>query len=40
MIEELLKIYKKNKKSIFILDIGTGSGCILLSILDELKNAR
>ena len=38
MIEELLKIYKKNKKSIFILDIGTGSGCILLSILDELKN--
>lgn len=31
--------YFKNK-SINILDIGTGSGCILLSILSELKNAR
>ena len=31
--------YFKNK-SINILDIGTGSGCILLSILKELKNAR
>jgi release factor glutamine methyltransferase len=31
--------YFKNK-SINILDIGTGSGCILLSILKELKKAR
>lgn len=31
--------YFKNK-SINILDIGTGSGCILLSMLKELKNAR
>ncbi len=34
MIHELIKIYK-NKK-INILDIGTGSGCILLSLLKEL----
>ena len=38
MIEKLLKIYKKNKKSIFILDIGTGSGCILLSFLVNSRN--
>ena len=31
--------YFKNKK-INILDIGTGSGCILLSILKELNNSR
>ena len=31
--------YFKNKK-INILDIGTGSGCILLSILRELNNSR
>ena len=31
--------YFKNK-SVKILDIGTGSGCILLSILKELKNAK
>ena len=31
--------YFKNK-SINILDIGTGSGCILLSILQEIKNSR
>tara|TARA_B100001123_G_scaffold54984_1_gene58281 strand:+ start:233 stop:1072 length:840 start_codon:yes stop_codon:yes gene_type:complete len=42
--ETELLIYKvvdffKNKK-INILDIGTGSGCILLSILKELKNSR
>ena len=35
MVEKIIKIFK-NKK-IFILDIGTGSGCILLSILEELK---
>ena len=42
--ESELLIYKvvnfyKNKK-INILDIGTGSGCILLSILKELKNSK
>ena len=37
MIEQLIKIYKLKK--IFILDIGTGSGCILISLLIELKNS-
>ena len=36
MVEQILKIYK-NKK-IFILDIGTGTGCILISLLSELKS--
>ena len=34
MIEQLIKIYKG--KSIKILDIGVGSGCILISLLSEL----
>ena len=38
LIECLVKYYK-NKK-IFILDIGTGSGCIILSILKELKRSK
>ena len=38
LIYKIVK-YCKNKK-INILDIGTGSGCILLSILKELKNSR
>ena len=37
IIGEILKIYK-NKPSIHFLDIGIGSGCILLSILKEKKN--
>ena len=37
IIEEILRLTKyKNKKS--ILDIGVGSGCILLTILKERKN--
>jgi len=35
MVEKLVKIYKG--KSISILDIGTGSGCILISLLSELS---
>jgi release factor glutamine methyltransferase len=35
LVEELLKIYKE--KSISILDIGTGSGCIILSLLSGSK---
>ncbi len=38
MVEKIIDIFK-NKK-IFILDIGTGTGCIILSILSELKDAK
>jgi len=38
MVEKIVKIFKT--KNIFILDIGTGTGCILLSILSELKNSK
>ena len=37
IIEEILKI-TKHKNTLNILDIGIGSGCILLSILKERKN--
>ena len=37
IVEEVLKLTQNNSKS-HILDIGTGSGCILLSILKERKN--
>ena len=37
LVDRLIKIYEK--KSITILDIGTGSGCIILSLLSELKNS-
>ena len=33
-----MKIYNKDRR-LSILDIGTGSGCIILSILSELKNS-
>jgi release factor glutamine methyltransferase len=38
MVEKLIKIYKDKK--IAILDIGTGSGCILISLLSELTTSR
>ena len=37
MVEKILNIFKK--KDIYILDIGTGTGCILLSLLSELRNS-
>ena len=37
VIEQVLKIYSKNSQ-LQVLDIGTGSGCILLSILKERPN--
>ncbi len=38
MVEKLVNIFKT--RDIFFLDIGTGTGCILLSILSELKNSK
>ena len=38
LVHEVVNLYKN--KSINILDVGTGSGCILLSILKELKKSR
>ena len=37
IIEEILKL-TKNKRNLKILDIGVGSGCVLLSLLREKKN--
>ena len=37
IIEQVLKIYPKERR-LQVLDIGTGSGCILLSILKERPN--
>ncbi len=37
IIEEVLKL-TKNKRNLKILDIGVGSGCVLLSLLREKKN--
>ena len=37
LIEQVLKLVK-NKKRLQVLDIGIGSGCILMSILKEKKN--
>ena len=38
MVEKLLKIFKN--KSPNVIDIGTGSGCILISLLSEIKNSK
>jgi release factor glutamine methyltransferase len=38
LVDKLLKIYKEKKIS--ILDIGTGTGCIILSLLGNLKNSN
>ena len=37
IVEQILKV-TKNKNNLRILDIGVGSGCILLSVLNEKKN--
>jgi len=38
MVEKLVKIF--DEKKISILDMGTGSGCILISLLSELKKSK
>ena len=38
MVDKIVKVFRE--KEINILDIGTGTGCILLSILSELKNSK
>ncbi len=38
MVEKIVEIYKN--KNIYILDIGTGTGCILLSLLSELRASK
>ena len=38
LVNKILKLYKSDKK-ISILDIGTGSGCIIISLLSSLKNS-
>ena len=39
LIEEILYIYNKNEK-LSVLDIGTGSGCIIISILKDRPNFK
>jgi len=38
LCEKVVKIFKN--KNLYILDIGTGTGCILLSILSEIKGGK
>ena len=37
-IDKILKVYEGKK--ITILDIGTGSGCIVISLLSQLKESK
>ena len=38
LCESVIKIFKN--KNLYILDMGTGTGCIILSILSEIKGAK
>ena len=39
LVEEIMKLYDKQKK-LSILDVGTGSGCIIISIVKERQKFR
>ena len=38
MVDKVLSIVKKTDP--YVLDVGTGSGCIIISLLEELKKAK
>ena len=38
LCENIIKIFRN--KNLYVLDVGTGSGCIILSILTELKSVK
>jgi len=40
LIDLLLKNIRKKEKFFYILDIGTGSGCVIISLLSELKRSK
>ena len=40
IIEEALKIYKNKNQKLKILDIGTGSGCLSISLANEYKQSH
>jgi len=40
LIDLLLKNIRKKEKFYYILDIGTGSGCVIISLLSELKKSK
>lgn len=40
IIEEFLKRYNKNDEKINIIDLGTGSGCLIISLAHVLKNKK
>lgn len=40
LVETFLKYFPDKKKSLNILEIGVGSGCLILSVLDQYKNSQ
>lgn len=40
LIESVLKIFPNKKEKLNILELGVGSGCLIISLLKEYKNAK